>query len=113
MRNAGNYVNQPPTDIPFYLFKHRVGTWRKVIQWANEEFQLELRYCAERGYWRSLKWLNENSSAYRMLAELDVFRKMCANITQEVWDQFTPRERRFIRRAFELNQFLRQDAPQV
>lgn len=107
MRKQEQYVLQPPTDIPFFLFKRKAHAWRKIIDWAKAEFQVELRYCAERGYWRSLKWLNENSSAIRMLAELDGFRKMCANLSDDVWNQFTARERAFIRRAFELSQLLR------
>jgi hypothetical protein len=65
-----------------------------------------LKYCATHGYWKTLKYLNEEYSPVRLLAEIHGFRRMCANIDQNTWNKLTGRQRVFIRRAFELRELL-------
>jgi hypothetical protein len=97
----------PPPSIPVFLYRFHKTAWLNLMQWAKNEFQARLIYCAENGYWKELKWLNENSSAISVLAELSGFRKMCAVMGDRVWHTFTARERSFIRRSLELQSFLR------
>lgn len=99
------YVIDPPS-IPMFLYKRNVWAWKKLIEWAKQEFQARLVHCAEHGYWKELRWLNENSSAISILAELSGFRRMCAVMNDGVWGSFTARERAFIRRSFELRDLI-------
>jgi hypothetical protein len=79
---------------------------RELIAWAKNEHRARLRWCAERGYFRELKRLNEDYSPIRVLAEIEEYRQICANISQKGWDSLTGRERVFIRRAFEMRNLL-------
>lgn len=99
------YVIQPPS-FPDFIFKRWVSPYRKLMAWAKEEYNARLEYCASRGYFKQHAYLTRNSSPIRILAEVSGYRRFCSLITQEVWDQFTPRERVFIRRAFEMRDFL-------
>ena len=103
--NPASYVTQPP-NIPYFMFKSYSSAFEQMIAWANKEFQDRIRYCAERGYWRTLKYLNEEYSPYRLLAEVHGFRRMCSKIDQNTWDKLPGRHRVFIRRAFELREIL-------
>lgn len=97
----------PPPNIPQFLFKHYSDTMAKrLIEWAKKEFDLRIRYCADRRYYRELKWLNENSSPIRILAELPNYRKICSYFTDESWNRLSARERSFVRRAYELREIL-------
>lgn len=101
------YVIDPPA-LPLFLYKRNETAWIRLIDWAKREFHARLVYCAENGYMREFKWLNENSSAMSILAELSGFRRMCAVMETCVWNEFTMRERSFIRRSFELRDLLMQ-----
>jgi hypothetical protein len=103
--NPASYITPPP-DIPYFMFKRYASSFERMIKWAEKEFQDRLRYCAEHGYWRTLKYLNEEYSPVRLLAEIHGFRRMCANIDQNTWNKLTGRQRVFIRRAFELRELL-------
>lgn len=105
IRMKRQYVINPPL-IPMFLYRRNKTSWLRLMQWANDEFKARIRYCANHGYWRELKWLNENSSAISILAELSGYRKMCAIMDKCLWDQFTARERSFIRRSFELRDII-------
>lgn len=104
MKNR-QYVIPPPT-MPMFLFHHYGYAWVKIVQWSKDEFQARLRYLAEHGYWRELKSMNENYSPARILAELHGYRGLCAKMTDKVWNQLNVRDRRDIRRAFELRDML-------
>jgi hypothetical protein len=103
--NPASYITQPP-NIPYFMFQHYASSFEKMIAWAEKEFQDRLRYCAEHGYWRTLKYLNEEYSPYRILAEVHGFRRMCAKIDQNTWNKLTGRQRVFIRKSFELRELL-------
>ena len=98
------YIVKPP-DVPMFLTS-RVSNLRQLIKWSQQEHQRWLIRCAEGGYWKYLKVLNEEYSPIRFLAELHGFRRICANITKHDWDNLTGRERVFIRRAFEMRELL-------
>lgn len=103
--NPASYITPPP-NIPYFLFKRYSSSLEQMIKWAEKEFQDRLRYCAEHGYWRSLKYLNEEYSPIRILAEAHGFRKMCSMITPTSWNKLSGRHRVFIRKAFELRDIL-------
>ena len=105
MRVPSQYVIPPP-QIPMFMFKHYGRAWRQLIQWSKDEFQARLVYLSEHGYWKELKKMNEEYSPIRILAELHGYRRMCANMTQKVYDDISGRERVFIRRAYELRDML-------
>ena len=97
----------PPPNVPVFLYKTHPFALRHLIEWAKAEHQERLQYCAERGYYRELKRLNDDYSPIRVLAEMDGLGKICAKITQKTWDKLTFRERVFIRRAYEMRNLLR------
>jgi hypothetical protein len=106
MRSAQQYVIEPPS-LPNFIFKHfadRVAIL--LIEWANKEFYARLKYCAEREYYKELKWLNDNSSPIKILAEMREYRKICSYFNMENWNRMSAKDRRFIRKAFELREAL-------
>lgn len=103
--NPASYITQPP-NIPYFLYKHHSTAITQMIAWAEKEFQDRLIYCAEHGYWRTLKYLNEEYSPIRILAEAHGFRKICSMINQTAWNKLTGRQRVFVRKAFELREIL-------
>jgi hypothetical protein len=97
----------PPPVMPNYFYKHYpLLAFRKLIEWAKTEHHARLRYCAERGYFKGVKHLNEDYSPMRVLAEVEGFRRMCAMISQEGWNKLSGRERVFLRRAYEMREML-------
>ena len=105
MRNR-QYINPPPI-FPDYIIKHYPHrVMRELMEWSKKEFHDRLIYLSEHGYWKELRRMNENWSPIRILAEMKGFRKMCAYINNEKYNQFTGRERVFIRRAYELRDLL-------
>lgn len=103
MRNA--YIIQPPS-VPMFLYKNHPSNLRNLIEWAKKEHNARLRYCAEHGYFRELKRLNEDYSYLRVLAEIKGFRKICATISQNAWNELSGRDRVSIRRAYEFRELL-------
>lgn len=103
--NPASYITPPPA-IPEFMFKRYASSLEAMIEWAEKEFQDRLKYCASHGYWKTLKYLNEEYSPVRLLAETHGFRKMCAMITPQSWNKLTGRHRVFIRKAFELRDIL-------
>lgn len=99
------YVIQPP-NIPEFLYKSNSTAWKSLIVWANKEYEARLRYCAKNGYLKQWVWLHKNSSPIRILAEMSKYRKFCSLLTEGVWDMFSARERRFLRRSYELRELL-------
>lgn len=95
----------PPPNVPLFLF-NRSSVLRKMIEWAKKEHAARIQFCADRGYYRELKRLNEDYSPKRVLAEVSGFRRICAQITDTVWNELTSRERVFIRRSFEIRRLL-------
>lgn len=97
----------PPPSLPTFMYKHyALSSLQSLIEWAKSEHQARLVYCAENGYWREFKRLNEDYSPIRVLAEVKGFRKICAALTQDGYNQLSGRERVFIRRAYEMREIL-------
>lgn len=104
--NGSQYITPPP-DLPMFLYRrYAKSSLQKLIEWAKAEHQARLVFCAEHGYWREFKRLNEEYSPIRVLAEIKGFRRICANLTQEGYNQLSGRERVFIRRAYEFRELL-------
>src|SRR5215207_5038969 len=105
---SSQYLVQPPS-IPMFLYKfYPAVTLRKLIEWSKQEHLARLRYCAENGYYKELKRLNEDYSPMMVLAELNGFRKIASRVVQNVrgWNELSGRERVFVRRAYEIRNFL-------
>lgn len=96
---------QKPVDVPLFLAS-RSTNLQRLIQWANDEHRRWLQRCAEKGYYKYLKVLNEEYSPIRFLAEMKGFRRICANITEHEWNKLTRKERRFITSAYEMRDML-------
>lgn len=103
--NKPQYVIDPP-NIPEFLYRHNSYAWRQLVAWAKNEFQARLVYLAEHGYWKELRYMNDNESPVTILAEMHGYRKLCAIMSDRVWDCFTARERSFVRKAYDLRDLL-------
>jgi hypothetical protein len=97
----------PPPNVPIFLYKFHSNSLRKLIEWAKAEHRARLIWCAENGYYKELKRLNEDYSPMRVLAELTEYHKICATITKTIWNSLSGRERVFLRRAYEVRDLLR------
>lgn len=100
----------PPPDIPEFLYKSNATAWRNLIVWAHQEHKSWRMYLARNGYYKELKYFENNISPVVILAQSPRFRKLCAFLAQDpnqrVWDSFSLRERSFIRRAYGLRDLL-------
>lgn len=103
MKTSARYFTSPPTNIPEFFFRRYAWMWRKLIAWSTKEYNDALILFSRRGAMKTVKYLNEEYSAMRILAEMPGFRRLVAILTQDVWDDFTVRERSFIRRAYEIH----------
>ena len=100
------YVIQPP-EFPDFIFKRHIQPFEELIEWAKKEYQARLIYCAEHGYWKSLKYLNEEYSPYRILAELSGFRRYCAYLQYNAqWAGARKYTQRFITKSYQLRDML-------
>lgn len=113
MNTSARYFTLPPTNVPEFFFRHYVWTWRNLIAWSVKEYDDALILFSKRGAMKTVKYLSKEYSAMRVLAEMPGFRRMIANITQDVWDKFDMRERVFIRRAWEIYELLRKSKLQA
>ncbi len=103
------YINKPP-DFPMFMYKNRPEyVLPALIEWANKEYSDGLDFCAKRGYYREYKYINEEYSPLRILAEMSGFRKICAYAEQgsmEGWNRMPREHREFIMRSYELRDLL-------
>ena len=103
--NKPQYVIQPP-NIPMFLYKSSALALRELIEWANKEHKVRREYLIKHGYWKTLKFYEDNESPITILAEMSGFRRIASLISQRAWDKLSGRERVFIRRSYELRDLL-------
>ena len=104
--NSVEYVIQPP-DFPNFSYKHGLLPFREMVEWAKKEYQARLIYCAERGYWKHLKIINEEYSPYRILAELHGFRRFCSYLNHNAaWASADCELQDFIIKSYQLRDML-------
>lgn len=106
MKNT-SYIIQPPNYPLFFYKMYPQKLIGELILWAQREHEARLRYCAERGYFKELKRLNEDYSFIRVLSEIDGYVRICAALGNRGWDRLTGRQRVYIRRAYEIKNMLR------
>lgn len=99
------YFVQPPS-VPEYMYKRYATSLEDLVDWAKQEHRRWLQKSAERGYWKTVKHLNEEYSPIRILAEMKGFRRVCALITDDVWRKLNRHDRDFIIAAYELRDML-------
>jgi len=103
---ASQYVIQPPS-FPDFLFKSHIQPMEELVEWSKREYQARLIYCAEHGYWRELKYINEEYSPYRILAELRGFRRYVSLLSYNArWATARKYMHRFVSKAFSLREDL-------
>ena len=95
----------PPPDVPLFL-SSRTSHLKELVRWAKEEHARGLAYASKKGYYKTVRYLSTEYRPIRILAEMHGFRRICARISQRDWDGLTGRERVFVRRAFELRNYL-------
>jgi len=103
---SSQYVIQPP-DFPDFILKSYIQPFEELIDWSKKEYQARLIYCAENGYWRELKYINEEYSPYRILAELTGFRRYVSYLSHNArWVSARKSTQRFISKSFALRELL-------
>ena len=104
---SARYYTNPP-DIPMFLYKHRAKkNFGDLIAWSIKEYDDALRLMAKRGAMRTVKYLTEEYSPMRILAEMPNFRAVVAKLDMDTYNELSARERQFIRRAYEIYENLR------
>jgi hypothetical protein len=107
------YYVTPPTnkrDVPFFIRKHYnydepavfAGYVKELIVWATQEYRAALRSAAERGAFRFVKFLNEEYSPMRILAESEGFKEILKMMDERNYNILSGRDRIFVRRSYEL-----------
>lgn len=107
------YYTEPPKnglDVPYFVKNHYnydeptafANYIKELIVWATKEYRSALRSAAERGAFRFVKFLNEEYSPMRILAESDGFKELLGLVDAENYNKLSIRERVFVRRAYEL-----------
>lgn len=101
------YFNEPPS-LPDYFYRHyTVRAFRALISWSKKEYDDAVRLFSKRGAMKTVKYLNEEYSAMRVLAEMPGFRRIVSLLNENNYNLLDARERQFIRRAYEINEHLR------
>lgn len=102
---SARYFTSPPISVPEFFFRRYAWMWSKLIKWATKEYNDALILFSRRGAMKTVKYLNEEYSAMRVLAEMPNFRRLVSLLVQEpdVWNKLNGRERVFIRRAYEIH----------
>lgn len=98
------YVN-PPTqgNIPTFLKKHFLADHvHNLIQWAEREYITGMNYLNKHASMKTIMYFQQEVSAMRVLAESDMFREILELVNETNYNQLSPRERRFLRRSYEL-----------
>ena len=104
--NRPQYINQPPS-IPDFVFKMSMLPYVELIKWAKKEHIAWLRYLAETGNFKQLKWFNDNVSPYRILAEMSGFRRYVAYLNDNSkWVNANEDVQDFLVRSWGLREFL-------
>ena len=104
--SESQYVIRPP-EFPDFLFKTHVQPFEELIEWSKTEYQSRLVYCAENGYWKQLRYINEEYSPYRILAELHGFRRYVSYLSSNArWANARKQTHRFIAKALALRELL-------
>lgn len=104
------YYIEPPRLNPFYsfLWKYKLAEhMEKLVEWADKEYSYALKMASKYGRFRTHKVLTDEWSGFRVLSQMDGFRKLCANLDDEQWNKLKPRTRKFIRKAYEMYEHLR------
>lgn len=106
---SSQYVILPP-DYPDFMYHSYAKPFRDLIEWAYDEYQARLDYCAKHGYYRQHRVLTSEYSPKRLLAEMSGFRRFCSLMSERAWNDMTRAERRFISDSFEMRDLLMKDS---
>ena len=106
------YYTAPPRVNPFYpfLWKHKLAQHMEaLVVWADQEYLYAVKQSVKYGHPRTIKILADEWSGFRVLSQMDGFRKLCAALhaDPDQWNMLKPRTRKFIRKAYEIYELLR------
>jgi len=95
-------------DLPAFLMKRFVVSHiSEMIQWSIKEYNQAVRDLSRRGSYKAVKFLNEEYSPMRVLAETSEFKTILKLLDDVNYNKLGYRERVFVRRAYELYESLR------
>lgn len=90
-------------NIPAFLKKAYLADHiRDLIEWSKREYTMGMNYLNKHASAKTIMYFQHNVSAMRVLAENEEFREVLDLMNESNYNQLSPRERRFIRRTYEL-----------
>lgn len=90
-------------NIPAFLKKAYLADHiRNLIEWSKREYTMGMNYLNKHASPKTIMYFQHNVSAMRVLAERKEFREVLDLMNEQNYNQLSPRERRFIRRTYEL-----------
>lgn len=103
------YINPPHRSMVYiFLWKHKLAQHMEaLVEWADKEYFYALQQAAQHKRWGTHRTLTSEWSGFRVLSQMEGFRKLCANLDDEQWNKLKPRTRKFIRKAYEMYELLR------
>ena len=109
------YITPPSFQSPYskFLFKNgvrkhlTVKNWKDLVEWADREYSQAFKISVDNRDYRTAKILSREWSGMRILSGFDNFRWFCANLDEEIWNQLDRKTRKFITKAYELYELLR------
>lgn len=99
------YYVEPPTqgNIPAFLKKHFLARHiRNLIRWAEREYNTGMNYLNKHASMKTIMYFQQEVSAMRVLAESGLFQDVLESLNETNFNQLSARERRFVRRSYEL-----------
>ena len=98
------YNPLPDWNIPSFLKKRFLGQYiKKMIEWSTKEYNDAVRIAAEHGAFRFVKFLTDEYSPMKILAECDEFKEIISILSGMTSIQISARERSFIRKSYQLS----------
>lgn len=103
------YNAPPPIDLPTFMYKGFYGLrlFESLVAWADNEYLNALQNVTRKGRIDKARILADEWSGMRVLSQMDNFRWVCAQLDEDTWKRLSRKTRRFIRKAYELYELLR------
>ena len=101
---AKNYINQPPQLDSVFIKSFPSVSVRALTAWAEREHYAMIQYFSSRGKYAVVKFLSDEYSYLRFIAELPDFKELIWEFGKdECWKKLDRRGRQVISRAYELS----------
>ena len=104
------YISPPKLKTYSPFFKATaIRKAKQAVKWADQEYLRALKLASDSKRWRVHQILTSEWSGMRLLSQLEDFRWFCAMFAQdeELWNQLDRETRKFITKAYNMYELLR------